>query len=525
MNCSIEGKNVRILARTVNFFSKIGRELELEALPTGLSVKVINSTSTACAVAIFSMEYFKKFRQGTNDRFEENNCKVSIKPLLRIFKSLSTILDCRMWLDIGRMKIIFQFKCKSQITKTHTISLLEHDNTNSLRLPKEFTNKIVGDFKIISNILVHFHASIHEITFDINPEKTIITNYIENASKDRTTMRSQCVIESSYFNKFDVSEPTKLTFCYKEFKAMAHYARANQIVVEINFNRAGTPLVIRMQKDSVVHIHLIMGTMIPKLEKQNRSVQRAHRKLASSWESDKHTTPLEESGSQRIEACYTPDSTDTDISEPEETSRTRGHLRNVDASQRVDLVPSLEAGTQSREDLSHSKINARKDKQSFIDRITSRDFSSPRAGQLNTSKVCKPKVPEAESYDIVFAGNSDDPNSESQSQLQCEQLNNKRPLPGCSGVSVHASEKRSNLGQTESEAMFRTSPMSNAFASPSRISIPETVLESPEAVAERKRKQAKVRYIFQKCFEETIDPRTAALAAPVLAENSDPEDS
>ncbi|XP_055540070.1 cell cycle checkpoint control protein RAD9A [Wyeomyia smithii] len=508
MNCIIAGPNVKILARTVNFFSKIGRELELEALPTGLSLRVVNPTSTACAVANFSMQYFIKFRQGANDSFEENNCRVSIKFVLRIFKSLATILTCKMWLDVQRMKIIFQFKCKSEVTKTHTISLLEHDNTRSLRLPKEFSNKIVGDYKIISNILVHFHSSVHEITFDMSPEKTVVTNYIENVSKDRTTMRSTCVIESSFFKRFDLSEPTKLTFCYKEFKAMAHYARANRIMVEINFNHPGTPLVIRMQKANVLHIHLIMGTMIPKLEKQNRSVQRANRNLAGTWGNDKHAVPVEERASQRIDSCSTP--MDCDLSELDEMSQTISHLRNDDPSQRIEPVPSIEAEAQSHVKR-HSwipKVNL--SKKSFSERISFHGQTSSSSEKLRPVNARNLNTSEPESYDIVFAGNSDDPNSEMQSQFQLEQ---------------QPAEKRFNPGPSGSEAMFRDTQMSNAPDSPEIISIPETVLESPEAIAERKRKQAKVRYIFQKCFEDTIDPRAAALAAPILAESSDPEDS
>uniref|UniRef100_A0A4Y0BI68 Cell cycle checkpoint control protein RAD9A n=1 Tax=Anopheles funestus TaxID=62324 RepID=A0A4Y0BI68_ANOFN len=91
MNFVLPGANVKMLARAVNCFSKIGNELFFEATPDGLDLKTINSTNTAYAVVQFRRDFFISFQQGKADTPDENCCKISVKPILKIFKSLATV--------------------------------------------------------------------------------------------------------------------------------------------------------------------------------------------------------------------------------------------------------------------------------------------------------------------------------------------------------------------------------------------------------------------------------------------------
>ncbi|EDS38414.1 DNA repair protein rad9 [Culex quinquefasciatus] len=452
MNCIITGSNVK--TRTVNFFSKIGNELQLEALPTGLCLKAINSMNTAYVMANFHKSFFISFRQGANDRFEENNCKISIKPVLRIFKSLAKIQLCKIWLQLDRMKIIFQFKCKSDVLKTHIITLLEHEHVNALRLPEDFPNKIVGDHKIFSNILVHFHNSIDEITFNTEAEQIVVTNYIEDTTKERTAMRSTFTVENTAFRLYQLESPSNITFCYKEFKAMAYFAEHNRMVVEMNFDQAGTPIMIRMKKENVLSINFIIGTMRPRLAKENRSVQRANRKL---MDNSKHKQTSVSNNSQMLDS-----------------SVRNSRIRENNSEQEIDLPLSM--------------------------------VNQPVAAARRTP------IQTEDSYDIVFAGNTDDPNSESQALTPT--LSGKRPGSPSHNV-LNSNEKRQN---TRSENVF------SEDRSSVRQTIPESVPESPEAAAQRRQKQEKLRRVLGKCFETTFDPRRMAGSSQTYAEDSDPDD-
>ncbi|XP_029721262.2 cell cycle checkpoint control protein RAD9A [Aedes albopictus] len=533
MNCIITGRNMKILARTVNFFSKIGTELYLEALPTGLSLKALNSINTAYVVTNFGLKYFISFRQGANDRFEENNCKVSIKPMLKIFKRLGTIQICKIWIQVNRKKIVFQFQCKSDILKTHIIPLLEHEHINSLRLPESFANKVVGDHKVFNKVLMHFHRNVKEVTFDVKSDETVVSNYIENTSRDRTTMRSSLSIESTAFKLYDLESPSSITFCYKEFKAMANYAEQNHMTVEMNFDQAGGPLMIRMKKDDVLQIRFIMGTMRPRLEKQNRSVQRANRKLDDQLGQNK-ATPTRKADSERIDTCRTSITQDSDRTQMPDSESRNSCLRGDDTRHDSELAPvALQQTPQARRSEVPSRMTSDKpNRETFLDGLNTLSTSSSVAFGLHPPAVPLPNNPplrtedDPESYDIVFAGNSNDPNSESQQGVQ---------IPASSKRRVDSqgkpNAKRPNLSQLRSEALFTgaaagaAQPLAASTSSRLAINIPESVPESPEVIAERKRKEERMRHVFRKCFEDTFDPRKVGTSTAVFAENSDPEDN
>ncbi|XP_055639452.1 cell cycle checkpoint protein hpr-9 [Toxorhynchites rutilus septentrionalis] len=566
MNFNIIGSNVRILARTIHFFSRIGNELYLEALPTGLSLKVINSASTAFVVANISKKYFMHFNQGADEQFEQNNCKVSIKPLLKIFKSIPKIIICKVWLDLQRMKIIFRFECKSCVRKTHTISLLEYEGIRPLRLPEVFPMKIIGNHTIFGRILLHIHRSVREVTLDAKTDEVVVSNYIENRETDRTTLRSKLSISSAAFMLYDLESPSNITFCYKEFKAMAYYAGQNKMNVEMNFDRAGSPIMIRMKKDDVLTIHFIMGTMRPKIRSQKRSVQRANRKLTDNSRAKRNTM----ADSERIDTCNTLDDDRTQMTEFEGShsearivlDRRKGtaskgtntildgsffegiHVPPQKSSTIIDTEGAGSSRTASfvdnaRNQMSEMEIrNSRlRDNASTVrgspappittmsslpearrsevaSRSMFKDVETLERGNLQANSVDS-MLRRPDSYDVVFVGNTDDPNSESQDHIATP--TNKRRLLS---LSLQRSTPPpiaicSNLMSIDSER--------NEQASFDRISIPET-LESQEAIAERHRKEQKMRHIFKKCFEDTVDPRSLITPSQIFAENSDPED-
>uniref|UniRef100_A0A182MFU4 Cell cycle checkpoint control protein RAD9A n=1 Tax=Anopheles culicifacies TaxID=139723 RepID=A0A182MFU4_9DIPT len=277
MNFVLPGANVKMLARAVNCFSKIGNELFFEATPDGLDLKTINSTNTAYAVVQFRRDFFIAFQQGKADTPDENCCKISVKPILKIFKSLSTIQTCKIWLEVNQSKIIFQFRCKSDVLKTHKIYLLESEHINSLNLSQTFPSTIVGNHKVFTNILVHLYHSVDEISFDLNNDKTVVSNYVDNDQTDHSTLRSTLSIDSSAFQTYQLSSKVNLIFCYKEFKAVTMFAALNKLNVRMSFSGPGSPLMLEMSKGEVLHGKFIMGTMKPSAQLNSR---RAHRRKA-----------------------------------------------------------------------------------------------------------------------------------------------------------------------------------------------------------------------------------------------------
>lgn len=313
---------------------------------------------------------------------------------------------------------------------------------------------------------------------------------------------------------------------------MAHYAEHNRMVVEMNFDQAGGPLMIRMKKDDVLQIRFIMGTMRPRLEKQNRSAQRANRKLTDQLAGKKVTT-VNTTDSERIDTCRTSISQASDRTEMSEVESRNTCLRGDDTRHGTAVEPvQSEPTPKARRSEAPSKMNSNPNPEAFLEGLHSLQ-PSPSIGIMDhPPAIPLPDNPplrtedDPESYDVVFAGNSDDPNSESQNLLAAATpILSKRKTDS---QEQHPVAKRPNLTQLQSEALFTGAvqpPAVPPTSSRDMVNIPETVPESPEAVAERNRKKEKLRDIFRKCFENTFDPRKISTSVEFYAENSDPEDN
>lgn len=127
------------MSRAVHFLSKIGDELYIESIPTGLCIRTLNQNKTSYAIVNFNLRFFSDF-ECNSDNYIDNHCKISIKPCLKIFKSLHKIKSCEIKLDGSESKIDFRFHCKSETTKNHSISILEYEKITQIVIPEEFPN-------------------------------------------------------------------------------------------------------------------------------------------------------------------------------------------------------------------------------------------------------------------------------------------------------------------------------------------------------------------------------------------------
>lgn len=207
-------------------------------------------------------------------------------------------------------------------------------------------------------------------------------------------------------------------------------------------------------------------------------------------------------------------------------------LRGDDTRHDSELAPvKLQQTPQARRSEVPSRMTSDKpNRETFLDGLNTLSTSSsvafghPPAIPLPNNPPLRTED-DPESYDIVFAGNSNDPNSESQQHPQTPASAKRRV-----DSQGKPNAKRPNLTQLRSEALFTGAAAGAAqplASTSSRLSvnIPESVPESPEVIAERKRKEERMRQIFRKCFEDTFDPRKVGTSTTVFAENSDPEDN
>ncbi|XP_050069507.1 cell cycle checkpoint control protein RAD9B [Anopheles maculipalpis] len=530
MNFILPGANVKMLARAVNCFSKIGNELFFEATPDGLDLKTINSTNTAYAVVQFRRDFFITFQQGNSDTPDENCCKISVKPILKIFKSLATIQTCKIWLETNQSKIIFQFRCKSDVLKTHKIYLLESEHINSLNLSQTFPSEIVGNHKVFTNILVHLYHSVDEISFDLNDSKTVVSNYVDNDQADRSTLRSTLSIDSTAFQTYQLASKANLIFCYKEFKAVTMFAALNKLNIKMSFSGPGSPLMLEMSKGEIVHAKFIMGTMKPSAQLNSR---RANRRKALDRSINNRSVGVD---SEAINTYFTEDirsSSNTEAALENGISQAAGS-KTVRDTMNTSL-PALRNETDCntvRNERSHRPVEANSVRQRSNTVAPSPSVahsSEAMFGEKNTENLpflegLNFRTPTINRLESIPTMTTDDSftlngNNSNPPQEPVEQQLQQQQQQGLCSVS--------NLSAVRSSASLfsRKRPPNDGGLSPGKEKPPvDSVPESPDVIAERKRKQAKLRHIFRRCFEPTFNPAFQDGCSQIYAPNSDTED-
>ncbi|ETN63049.1 hypothetical protein AND_005246 [Anopheles darlingi] len=488
MNFVLPGANVKLLARAINSFSKIGNELYLEATPGGLELKTINSTNTAYAVALFQDGFFNSYRQGANDTPEENCCKISMKPILTIFKGLSKVVTCSVSLDVNQSRLIFQFRCKLEVTKTYRIFLLDSEHINALNLQQQFPSQIVGSHKVFSSVLLHLNNSVVEIAFDLKEDKTVVSNFVEE--HDRSTLRSTLAIATSAFLSYQLNQSANLIFCYKEFKAVTMLAALSKLNITMSFSEAGAPLMLELNKPGVMQAKIVMGTLQPAESRHKRKQRRQPADRAAV----NRSVSAESNG---INSCLT-----DDITRNTETADTEQEQCSSSSSDSV-LHRAILRERETGNDINSNAV-----------RKTLNQNQLPAAGSSGAMQEA------AQTHHQRMRTSNSDPDSctlFAGRNCTITDVQQGNDIVETCDLSEQCNASYSVLTRK------RLKPNSPANGAIER-QLPECIPESPEVIEERKRKQAKLRHIFRRCFEPTFDPNMQSGCSRILAPNSDSEE-
>lgn len=121
-----------VLAKFVQFLSKVGDDLYWEATDNGLSLGVANSSKSGFAKVQLAVNFFSNYELSQQAIVDtENFCRVSMKACLGVFKAMRNVELCNITLDVNRGKLVVQQKCRENTTKTHYVSILEQENLDA----------------------------------------------------------------------------------------------------------------------------------------------------------------------------------------------------------------------------------------------------------------------------------------------------------------------------------------------------------------------------------------------------------
>ncbi|XP_059614389.1 cell cycle checkpoint control protein RAD9A [Phlebotomus argentipes] len=466
MKCSMNGTNTRILHKILQNLAKVGSDLYLEALLSGLSLRTVNSSHSSFAKIHLAESFFLEYIQQitpSNASFE-TKCRVSFKSLLSVFRHIKKVEVCTLRLDQETARLTLRLRCAEEKVRNMYVPILEQETLDATFHRDDIMNKIVCHANLFSNIMTQSET---ELTLDVSKEGIVVKNYIDDRIVDKTVARTTVTVNRSEFATYSIKQETRLTFCFKSLRAFLTLAEAVSAGcnVAIEFETEGRPIIITVN-EVPVRGSLLMST----LEQETYDDS-----MMSTYDDAIHSEVMPNDQSIRSQNKRPKTSPIEQSLCPEKRPRAEKQLER----------PPIQAEGQLSDTLEDSR-------QDFLTSSTPDDILHRNPPQVVMNEDGRAESPSiltqnkdpstgSSSYDIVFQKDTD------------ETDNAKRKL----------SLSKENLSMEMEEDLDESVP--------------------PSPPTEEDIKKLKARRIFRRCFEATFHCSKIPGKSQILAENSDSE--
>lgn len=280
MKCTIPGVNLKVFGRAIQSMSKIGDELYFEPLEDGLFLRTVNSCRSAYGYFQFSPSFFLHYIDGVSgsdgDTEEEAlRCKIGMKSVMTVFKSMSTIdktvEKCRISLNMQEARLVFQMYCRHGIVKTHNLAFIECESLQAIASKDLCPNKITTQPKVVCDAVVNFQSSQEEITLIVRPDFLALKNYVEDEPDKAKVIHTELTLDPEEFDHYQVGVDTEVTFCLKEFRAILAFVDITDLPLGLHFESAGRPITFSVCSDLSFEANFVLATLP---EQSSSQVQR-----------------------------------------------------------------------------------------------------------------------------------------------------------------------------------------------------------------------------------------------------------
>ena len=154
MKALMNTSQLKFFSTVLRFFSRIGNELYFEATKTGLVLRTLNSSRTCYSSVIFLEQFFTSY-QTTGDEYEDNNCRIAMRPILNVLKNYKTVkclwisfgnnefnchfqfLHCQLKIDSKKERLIVDVTKPKDVHIINYVMILENENLEDMNIPKE----------------------------------------------------------------------------------------------------------------------------------------------------------------------------------------------------------------------------------------------------------------------------------------------------------------------------------------------------------------------------------------------------
>ncbi|KAG5326272.1 RAD9A protein, partial [Pseudoatta argentina] len=490
MKCVIPGGNVKTLAKAIHTLAKIGDEMYVNPQKESISFRTVNMAKSAYSDFTFHRNFFSYYDLGNLDEEEAQKCKISmrvvsisntfmymifslfyyIQSAMTVFKSAHTldkhVETCHIHLEMDACNLIFILKYKNGINMSHLMPILDSEKLQASYTKTSMSNELTSRARTFTEALQNFPQNLIEITLQITPHKLLFRNYVDDASLMVNTIRTQLAFGIGEFDRYTIGNETSVTFCLKEVKALLVFSESVGVPITASFGIAGRPILFTV-KSPAFETNMLLSTLSPDCDSQSdtsivsRQVQSIRKKNASST-----SNRVNKVSSSRIKKSIKP--TVSDVS------------KNMLVKEKIQSDKTLNENRNA----SMSIVNANAN--NSINGVQERNSHMPV--QSCCSVVCSPASTSSAIRKI----------SEGQRKLVNSVF---------SSVTKRKSTDDKGNQKEKEDAIVCVDLDDNVPQSPPRKVV----------------KRAKV--VFQKCFQNTFDPRILPGHDTILVEDSDENNS
>lgn len=471
MKCVIPGINVKVLAKAVHTLAKIGDEMYIEPQESNVAFRTVNMANSAYADFVFYQSFFAYYAYGDLQESDALKCKISMRSAMTVFKSINVIdkqvETCHIKLEPDASEILFILKYKNSIIKTHLLPILDCEILQTGYDKDSALNKLTFQSQVFGDAIRNFHQQLIEITLEVTAQKLLLRNYLDDTAGLSNTTRTQLVLAKGEFNRYDVGSETAITFCLKEFKSILSFAEAVGASISIYFGAAGRPVIFALKHTSF-ETNLVLSTLSPDADTQTDTI------LMNKQEKSVRTTGNKR-GSRKS-------STKSAGRKPNKSTK----LNSVSNSTLTRIHPCfMEEENQRGQDTSREQNNpstSRNNNQNAIEE-----------GHL----VAQPNIREESRKDT---------------RADCDTSTRLREISASGRRLVNCVFSNIIKRKSDNHEPDDGQNISNDKCNETEE---DRVPNSPSPPAK------KARLIFQRCFQDTFDPRTLPGYDIILAEDSD----
>ncbi|KAF6198082.1 hypothetical protein GE061_007828 [Apolygus lucorum] len=262
MKCLVPSQNAKIIARAVNSLAKIGDEVFIECSDEGIMFRTVNIAQSAFAEYRMFRSFFSSYVFDVDDE-QDTGCKVTMKSFLSVFKNPHSmdkqVESCEIKMRPSGNVVVFQIKYTNSYVRKYYLPVLENERLEA-NVPDDAPNGLTVSSKFLSSIVKNFRHSEDEVTLTVEKEKTFIKNHLE-LKRDDHFMRTELCFHPTEFENYSVSNPTSVTFCFKELRAVLAFAEPSGLSIISKFSTPGRPILFKVEHHPAYEASYVVSTL------------------------------------------------------------------------------------------------------------------------------------------------------------------------------------------------------------------------------------------------------------------------